>query len=60
MRSGESSGTVASGNFSPVLEAGIGMGYLSPPPSDDTATVEVEIRGEWHSADIVDPPFIER
>jgi len=58
MRSGESVGTVASGNFSPGLEAGIGMGYLSPPPPNDASHLEVEIRGTWHSAAIVEPPFV--
>ena len=58
MRSGSSVGTVASGNFSPVLGRGIGMGYLSPPPDADT--LEVEVRGVWQEADIVSPPFIER
>lgn len=60
IRSGASHGTVASGNFSPTLGCGIGMGYLAPPPAPDTTSLEVEIRGEWHAASIVDPPFIER
>ncbi len=58
MRSGDSEGVVASGNFSPGLEAGIGMGYLTPPPSGDSETLDVEIRGVWRTASIVDPPFI--
>lgn len=58
LRSGSSTGNVASGNFSPVLGRGIGMGYLSPAPEGDT--LEVEMRGTWHEADIVSPPFIER
>ena len=49
-RAGDSVGSVASGNFSPTLGHGIGMAYLSPPPSADS-TIEVEIRGEWHSAE---------
>jgi aminomethyltransferase len=60
LRCGASSGTVASGNFSPVLEAGIGMGYLTPPPPPDATSVDVEIRGDWQTAEIVDPPFIDR
>lgn len=60
IRCGEATGTVASGNFSPILEAGIGMGYLAPPPPADADLVEVEIRGSWHTARLVDPPFIER
>lgn len=58
LRSGSSSGTVSSGNFSPTLEVGIGMGFLSPDPGDGS-TVEVEIRGEWVTANRVDPPFLD-
>jgi aminomethyltransferase len=56
VRCGESEGTVTSGNFSPVLECGIGMGYLSPPPTGEAMTVE--IRDEWAAARRIDPPFI--
>lgn len=59
IRSGSSSGLVASGNFSPTLQCGIGMGYLSPPPSP-AAGIEVEIRGVWHQGSIVEPPFLDR
>jgi len=55
LRARESAGTVTSGNFSPILECGIGMGYLSP-PSD--APIECEIRGTWVPADRVEPPFV--
>lgn len=58
LRAEGSEGTVTSGNFSPVLGCGIGMGYLSPSP--DAETIEVEIRSRWVQADIVVPPFIER
>ncbi|MBI5158042.1 MAG: glycine cleavage system aminomethyltransferase GcvT [Acidimicrobiia bacterium] len=59
MRCGHSIGVVSSGNFSPSLEVGIGMGYLAPVPPAD-ASVEVEVRGEWFPARRVDPPFLER
>lgn len=59
LRAGNSIGSVTSGNFSPVLKHGIGMGYLAPPPGDDDE-LEVEVRGEWHDAERVDPPFVER
>jgi aminomethyltransferase len=55
---GESAGTVASGNFSPVLERGIGMGYVSPPT--DATKVTVEVRGTALPGRRVDPPFIPR
>ncbi len=54
---GDSLGAVASGNFSPVLGCGIGMGYVSP-PTESTA-VAVDIRGTWHEAMRVDPPFVD-
>ncbi|NIA24683.1 MAG: glycine cleavage system aminomethyltransferase GcvT [Gammaproteobacteria bacterium] len=59
MRAGASSGTVTSGNFSPVLGRGIGLGYLSPPAEPD-ATIEVQIRGKWVSAHRAKLPFIGR
>ena len=59
LRSGSSRGTVTSGNFSPVLEVGIGLGYLIPPP-DPAAPLELEMRGEWRTVERVDPPFLER
>ncbi len=43
LRVGESAGTVASGNFSPVLGRGIGMGYVTP--ATDATDVSVEVRG---------------
>ncbi len=58
MRQGAATGTVTSGNFSPILERGIGMGYLSPLPADEP--LEIEIRGSWHPAEAVEPPFIDR
>lgn len=57
LRVGESLGAVASGNFSPVLGCGIGMGYVAPPT--DSPDVAVDIRGDWHDAKRVEPPFIE-
>lgn len=54
LRAGESTGWVTSGNFSPALGAGIGMGYLEPPTD---AELEVEIRGAWHPLRRVTPPF---
>jgi len=58
LRVGESAGSVASGNFSPLLECGIGMGYVSP--GTDATEVVVEVRGTELTGRRVDPPFIER
>ena len=59
LRAGKSTGTVTSGNFSPTLKRGIGLGYLQPPPSPDLQ-VEVEVRGSWLPVTRQDPPFVER
>ncbi len=56
LRSGESRGTVTSGNFSPMLGVGIGMGYLSTPRPPDLP-VEVEIRGRWITTEPVEGAF---
>jgi len=58
LRAGAALGAVTSGNFSPVLGRGIGMGYLGPPPSGEA--IEVEIRGSWTPTERVTPPFIAR
>ncbi|CAN5493989.1 MAG: glycine cleavage system aminomethyltransferase GcvT [Acidimicrobiia bacterium] len=58
LRVGESAGSVASGNFSPMLERGIGMGYVSP--DTDATEVVVEVRGTELTGRRVDPPFIAR
>ena len=58
LRCGGSVGQVTSGNFSPVLGCGIGMGYLTPPPIDD-APMEVSVRETWYVAERVTLPFIE-
>ena len=60
LRCEQSSGVVTSGNFSPSLGVGIGMGYVAPPPHTDATGAAVEIRGEWHQGRRVNPPFLER
>jgi len=59
IRSGSATGTVASGNFSPILGVGIGMGYLSPPIPEE-APLELEVRGVWQPVERVRPPFLDR
>lgn len=53
------SGSVTSGNFSPTLQHGIGLAYVSPPPSSDEE-LTIEIRGKHVSATRSKLPFIER
>ncbi len=60
LRCAGSEGVVTSGNFSPSLGVGIGMGYVSPPPPEGVTETEVGIRGEWYTGRRVDPPFLER
>lgn len=59
MRAGNSVGAVTSGNFSPVLGHGVGMGYLTPPPQPDAA-LEISMRGTWTPAEFAKPPFIKK
>jgi aminomethyltransferase len=58
LRAAGSSGAVTSGNYSPVLECGIGLGYLSPPSGAED--LEVEIRGKWEPARRSPLPFLPR
>jgi len=54
-------GEVTSGTFSPLLEVGIALAYISPVerfgPGD---LVDVDIRGRRAPATIVRPPFVDR
>jgi len=59
LRAGSGGGAVTSGNFSPTLGYGIGMGYVAPPMPESTP-IEVEIRGTWVPTKRVDPPFIDK
>lgn len=52
-------GTLCSGNFSPVLEKGIGMGLLSQAPAVG-AEVNVVLRGREIAATIVSLPFVRK
>ena len=49
-------GVVTSGNISPMLQTGVGMAYISPPPDFDE-TIEVEIRSRWVNGRLAEPPF---
>jgi aminomethyltransferase len=59
LRCGDAFGAVTSGNFSPTLGVGIGMGYVAPDPGA-TTSASVEVRGDWIAARRVHPPFVER
>ncbi|MDX1468241.1 MAG: glycine cleavage system aminomethyltransferase GcvT [Acidimicrobiia bacterium] len=53
-RGGE--GSVTSGNMSPMLQTGVGLAYISPPPSNEDS-LEVQIRDRWVPGRIAVPPF---
>jgi glycine cleavage system aminomethyltransferase T len=47
---------VTSGNLSPMLQTGVGLAYVSPPPQTGDA-MEVLIRDRWVPGHIAKPPF---
>lgn len=53
---GSTVGEVTSGNFSPMLNCGIALGFL-PPEIADGSTVEIVIRDRSINATVVKPPF---
>jgi aminomethyltransferase len=53
-------GQVTSGTFSPVLEKGIGMGYVRADLATSGSTVDVVIRGKEFSSQVVKIPFIRK
>ena len=48
-------GEVTSGTFSPTLNRSIALARI---PKTSQRAVQVEIRGKWHAARIVKPPFV--
>ncbi|MBI5214945.1 MAG: glycine cleavage system aminomethyltransferase GcvT [Ignavibacteriae bacterium] len=53
-------GAVTSGTLSPVLEKGIGMGYVSPEFSQPDSTIEVVIRNKTINARVTKLPFLKK
>lgn len=56
--SGESIGRVTSGTQSPVLEKGIGMGYVPSAMAAPGSEIFLEVRGKLLKAKVVKMPFI--
>jgi aminomethyltransferase len=54
---GQPAGEITSGNFSPMLEHGIALGFL-PPDVTEGQAVEIEARGESLAGQVVRLPFI--
>lgn len=57
LRGDEAVGVVTSGNVSPMLQRGIGLGFLPPELSRLGESIGVEIRHRLHPATIVPLPF---
>jgi aminomethyltransferase len=55
-----SAGTVTSGNFSPILQKGIGLGYLPPALDKENLPIQVDIRGKRLNAKVAKLPFYKR
>lgn len=55
---GETVGEVTSGNFSPMLERGIALGFLPPDIADGTRAT-VDVRGRAVAAVVTPTPFVE-
>ncbi len=57
---GKEIGEVTSGNLSPLLQKGIGLGYVSPEMATVGAFLSIDIRGKVVPAAVVKPPFYKR
>ena len=57
---GQPIGTVTSGNFSPLLKKGIGLGYVPPTFSAPGTSLYIDIRGKVVAAAVVKPPFYKK
>jgi aminomethyltransferase len=51
---------VTSGNLSPLLQKGIGLGYVPTRFAEPGASILIEIRSKSVPAHIVKPPFYKR
>ncbi|MGH7233815.1 MAG: glycine cleavage system aminomethyltransferase GcvT [Nitrospiraceae bacterium] len=53
-------GEVTSGNLSPILQKGIGLGYVLPESAAVGCHLTIDIRGKMVPAVVVNPPFYKR
>jgi aminomethyltransferase len=56
----EGGGEVTSGSMSPMLDVGIGLGYV---PADESAVgteLEIDVRGKTRRAEVVSKPIYKR
>jgi glycine cleavage system T protein (aminomethyltransferase) len=57
---GEAAGEVTSGSHSPMLERGIGMGYVAAELAQPGSELTIDIRGRWRRATVVKKPIYSR
>jgi aminomethyltransferase len=57
---GQKIGDVTSGNLSPILQKGIGMGFVTTQLSQVGTSLQVQVRGRLVPAVVVRPPFYKR
>lgn len=53
-------GEVTSGNLSPLLQKGIGLGYVPVAQAEPGSAIQIDIRGKALTATVVKPPFYKR
>jgi len=51
-------GVVTSGTVSPILEKGIGLGYVAKGYTKVGTEIEIEVRNKMVKAEIIKPPFV--
>ena len=59
-REGQKIGEVTSGNLSPILQKGIGLGFVNTQNSLVGTNLEIQVRGRLIPAVVVKPPFYKR
>jgi aminomethyltransferase len=56
----EGGGEVTSGSHSPLLDVGIGMGYVPTAIAEAGTEITIDVRGKQRAARIVDKPIYKR
>jgi aminomethyltransferase len=56
----EGGGEVTSGSLSPMLDAGIGLGYVPAPLAKTGTELVIDVRGKARRAEVVKKPFYKR
>jgi aminomethyltransferase len=56
----EEGGEVTSGSHSPMLDRGIGMGYVDPERTEPGTTLTIDVRGRPRRAEVVKKPIYKK